>query len=78
MSSCEANQHLVADQLFAILDTSVRALQPETQPRILASDTVGFVPLRPRFFSISSRWTKINGRPKMRYQRCKGTTQDRY
>jgi GTPase len=33
----------VADKLFATLDTTVRALQPETVPRILVSDTVGFI-----------------------------------
>jgi len=31
MSSCEADQHLVADQLFATLDTTVLALQLEIQ-----------------------------------------------
>ncbi len=34
---------LVADQLFATLDTTVRALKPETRPRVLVSDTVGFI-----------------------------------
>src|ERR1700681_4795245 len=34
---------LVADELFATLDTTVRALQPETTPRVLVSDTVGFI-----------------------------------
>jgi GTPase len=33
----------VADKLFATLDTTVRALQPETVPRVLVSDTVGFI-----------------------------------
>jgi GTP-binding protein HflX len=33
----------VADELFATLDTTVRTLQPETRPRILVSDTVGFI-----------------------------------
>jgi GTPase len=33
----------VADQLFATLDTTVRALQPEVHPRVLVSDTVGFI-----------------------------------
>ncbi len=33
----------MADRLFATLDTTVRALQPETRPRILVSDTVGFI-----------------------------------
>ncbi|MEH6451416.1 MAG: GTPase HflX [Psychromonas sp.] len=34
---------LVEDKLFATLDTTVRTLQPVTQPRILISDTVGFI-----------------------------------
>ncbi len=33
----------VADKLFATLDTTVRALHPPVQPRILVSDTVGFI-----------------------------------
>jgi len=33
----------VADKLFATLDTTVRSLQPETNPRVLVSDTVGFI-----------------------------------
>jgi GTP-binding protein HflX len=33
----------VRDKLFATLDTTVRALTPETKPRILVSDTVGFI-----------------------------------
>ncbi|MEH6442505.1 MAG: GTPase HflX [Oceanospirillaceae bacterium] len=31
------------NKLFATLDTTVRALYPETQPRVLVSDTVGFI-----------------------------------
>src|SRR5258708_7401231 len=34
---------LVANKLFATLDTTVRALHPETVPRVLVSDTVGFI-----------------------------------
>jgi GTP-binding protein HflX len=37
------SQVLVQDKLFATLDTTVRALHPETHPRILISDTVGFI-----------------------------------
>jgi GTP-binding protein HflX len=33
----------VADKLFATLDTTVRTLVPESHPRILVSDTVGFI-----------------------------------
>ncbi|MEK6664097.1 MAG: GTPase, partial [Pseudomonadota bacterium] len=34
---------LVENKLFATLDTTVRALQPESMPRVLVSDTVGFI-----------------------------------
>jgi GTP-binding protein HflX len=34
---------LVEDKLFATLDTTVRALTPEVHPRILVSDTIGFI-----------------------------------
>src|SRR4029453_9296066 len=34
---------LIAEKLFATLDTTVRALHPETVPRVLVSDTVGFI-----------------------------------
>jgi len=34
---------LVANKLFATLDTKVRTLHPETVPKILVSDTVGFI-----------------------------------
>ncbi|MFZ5444103.1 MAG: GTPase HflX [Myxococcota bacterium] len=43
MRALTGSEVLVADQLFATLDTTVRALQPETRPRILVSDTVGFI-----------------------------------
>jgi GTPase len=48
---------LVADQLFATLDTTVRVLQPETQPRILISDTVGFIRNLPHDLVASFRST---------------------
>lgn len=34
---------LVENKLFATLDTTVRALAPEVKPRVLVSDTVGFI-----------------------------------
>ncbi|PCI70638.1 MAG: GTPase HflX [Piscirickettsiaceae bacterium] len=34
---------LVANKLFATLDTKVRSLQPESVPKVLVSDTVGFI-----------------------------------
>ena len=48
---------LVADKLFATLDTTVRALQPETRPRILVSDTVGFIKKLPHDLVASFRST---------------------
>jgi len=43
MRALTGSEVLVADKLFATLDTTVRALQPETKPRVLVSDTVGFI-----------------------------------
>jgi GTPase len=43
MRGLTGSQVYVADQLFATLDTTVRALQPEVHPRVLVSDTVGFI-----------------------------------
>jgi GTP-binding protein HflX len=43
MRALTASEALVADKLFATLDTTVRALHPETVPRVLVSDTVGFI-----------------------------------
>ena len=34
---------LVADKLFATLDTTIRPLYPDTRPKVLLSDTVGFI-----------------------------------
>jgi GTP-binding protein HflX len=48
---------LVADELFATLDTTVRALHPETTPRILVSDTVGFIKKLPHDLVASFRST---------------------
>jgi GTP-binding protein HflX len=48
---------LVADQLFATLDTTVRAMQPETKPRVLISDTVGFIKKLPHDLVASFRST---------------------
>jgi GTP-binding protein HflX len=47
----------IADQLFATLDTAVRALVPETRPRILISDTVGFIKDLPHDLVASFRST---------------------
>jgi GTP-binding protein HflX len=43
MRGLTGNEALVADKLFATLDTTVRALHPESVPRVLVSDTVGFI-----------------------------------
>ena len=43
MRALTDSEVLVEDKLFATLDTTVRTLQPPTQPRILISDTVGFI-----------------------------------
>jgi GTP-binding protein HflX len=48
---------LVQDKLFATLDTTVRALQPETVPRVLVSDTVGFIKKLPHDLVASFRST---------------------
>jgi GTP-binding protein HflX len=57
MRALTSSDVLVADQLFATLDTTVRALQPETQPRILISDTVGFIRNLPHDLVASFRST---------------------
>ncbi len=43
MRALTGSEVLVANKLFATLDTTVRALYPETVPRVLVSDTVGFI-----------------------------------
>jgi GTP-binding protein HflX len=43
MRALTGSEALVANQLFATLDTKVRTLHPESVPRVLVSDTVGFI-----------------------------------
>ncbi len=43
MRALTGSEVYVADKLFATLDTTVRTLLPETRPRILVADTVGFI-----------------------------------
>jgi GTP-binding protein HflX len=43
MRALTGSEVLVANKLFATLDTTVRALYPESIPRVLVSDTVGFI-----------------------------------
>jgi GTP-binding protein HflX len=52
----------VADQLFATLDTTVRVLVPETRPRILITDTVGFIKDLPHDLVASFRSTLAEAR----------------
>ena len=57
MRALTGSEVLVEDKLFATLDTTVRALQPETRPRILVSDTVGFIKQLPHDLVASFRST---------------------
>jgi GTP-binding protein HflX len=57
MRALTGSQVLVEDKLFATLDTTVRALQPETKPRVLVSDTVGFIKKLPHDLVASFRST---------------------
>ncbi|CAB1368643.1 GTPase HflX [Denitratisoma oestradiolicum] len=43
MRALTGSDVLVENKLFATLDTTVRTLHPESQPRVLVSDTVGFI-----------------------------------
>ena len=43
MRALTGSEVLVANKLFATLDTTVRALHPASVPRVLLSDTVGFI-----------------------------------
>lgn len=52
-----AGEVYVADELFATLDTTVRAMVPEAKPRILVSDTVGFIERLPHDLVASFRST---------------------
>ena len=57
MRALTGSQVLVEDKLFATLDTTVRTLQPETAPRVLVSDTVGFIKQLPHDLVASFRST---------------------
>jgi len=43
MRALTGSEILVADKLFATLDTTIRPLHPESRPKVLVSDTVGFI-----------------------------------
>ncbi len=57
MRALTGSDVLVADKLFATLDTTVRTLHPETKPRVLVSDTVGFIKKLPHDLVASFRST---------------------
>ncbi len=57
MRALTGSEVLVADKLFATLDTTVRALHPESMPRVLVSDTVGFIKKLPHDLVASFRST---------------------
>lgn len=57
MRALTSSEVLVADKLFATLDTRVRALQPKSFPPILVSDTVGFIKKLPHDLVASFRST---------------------
>ena len=57
MRALTGSEVLVADKLFATLDTTVRTLEPETKPKILVSDTVGFIQKLPHDLVASFRST---------------------
>lgn len=57
MRALTGSQVLVEDKLFATLETTVRTLLPETVPKILVSDTVGFIRKLPHDLVASFRST---------------------
>ena len=57
MRALTGSDVLIADKLFATLDTTVRALHPPTHPRILMTDTVGFIKKLPHDLVASFRST---------------------
>ena len=57
MRALTSTEVLVEDKLFATLGTTVRALSPEVLPRILVSDTVGFIKKLPHDLVASFRST---------------------
>ncbi len=57
MRALTGSDILVADKLFATLETTVRPLQPPSTPRVLISDTVGFIKKLPHDLVASFRST---------------------
>ena len=57
MRGLTGSEVLIRDELFATLGTTVRALAPSTTPRILVTDTVGFIKNLPHDLITSFRST---------------------
>ncbi len=57
MRAMTGSEVLVADKLFATLDTTIRPLHPESVPKVLLSDTVGFIKKLPHDLVASFRST---------------------
>jgi GTP-binding protein HflX len=57
MRALTGSDILVADKLFATLDTTVRPLYPPSLPKVLISDTVGFIKKLPHDLVASFRST---------------------
>jgi GTP-binding protein HflX len=57
MRALTGSEVYVADKLFATLDTTVRTLHPPTAPKVLVSDTVGFIKKLPHDLVASFRST---------------------
>ena len=57
MRALTGSEVLVEDKLFATLDTTVRAMHPESKQKILISDTVGFIKKLPHDLVASFRST---------------------
>lgn len=57
MRALTGSEVLVADKLFATLDTRVRAMHPKSFPQVLVSDTVGFIKKLPHDLVASFRST---------------------
>lgn len=57
MRALTTSEVLIQDKLFATLDTTVRELYPEARPKILISDTVGFIKKLPHSLVTSFKST---------------------
>lgn len=57
MRAMTGTEVLIADKLFATLDTTIRPMHPDTIPKVLLSDTVGFIKKLPHDLVASFRST---------------------